>query len=1237
MNGSIASAISDTGATSTAGAPHDPFKETTTISSKVFLLPTGGTAKATKVAKLLHKVRAPANIVDIVPSLEHTLLSGSKFADAGYTAVYDKAEVNFYDAHTIHITEQAVLTGYRCTRTGLWRVPLQPVITNENKDTLILDSTCGHQSNNTRYKIPPTAKIRNYINASIKREKHSILNVYELPSIEQTIRYLHAAAGYPTKNTWLTAIRHGNYSTWPLITIKNVHKHFPQSEETQQGHMKNQRQGVRSTKQQVQPISPPPTHPQQNDIYVKTYDTNNTLYTDQTGKFPHVSSRGNRYQMILYHVASNSIWVEPTKNRTEGELILARSRALLRMKACNITPQHQVLDNEISAAYREAITTSAMTYQLVPPDDHRRNIAEKAIQTWKDHFVSTLSGTADNFPLHLWCQLIPQMERQLNLLRQSNNNPKISSYAHLYGHHDYNSHPFVPIGMEALVHDKPHRRKSFAQHCTKGFVLGTSPEHYRCWTVWTPVSRSSRISATVFFKHKYITNPTVTPADAIIAATANLSHVLLSNATAAHLNATQLADLTRLHNIIQPTPTEKSAVSPRGTTKLPTAPKQAHPVVSDSDSDNSPHSSKSTPLCPLSTNKQPFAYTPRVNTMPPQMHITASPRVTPPTAPAYNTRSRKQTITQETMLHFSQLPAPTVTAQRTASRLFPTEFLNAVLNKATGELMEYRHLIKDPNYSTTWRKAYDRRRDVTYGRICANFRPEKEDPHRIRLTVGGNKIHFPGDCGTPTADMLTTKILLNSIISTQGARFMTIDIKDFYLNTPMARPEFMRLKLADIPEDFITLYNLRNLATPDGYVYVRIQKGMYGLPQAGIIAQQLLESRLVANGYRQSTVTPGFWKHDWRPISFALCVDDFGVKYVGNEHAKHLLQALNAHYATSHDWKGDRYLGLTITWDYPRKQVHLSMPGYCQKAGQRFRHLIPTTPQHQPYPHTPRTYGAKQQYAEDPDLSTPLNKKDTTFVQEVIGVFLYYARAVDCTMLTALSSLATQQANPTQNTLQLIHRFLDYAMTHQNAVVTYRASNMILAVHSDASYLSETKARSRAGDHFFLTENDEVPRNNGAILTLAQIIKSVMSSAAEAELGALYINAREAIPIQHLLTELGHTQPPTPIQIDNSTALGVVTNTIQSKRTKAMDMRFHWLRCRTNQKQFRTYWRAGATNLADYVTKHHAPIHHRTIRTLYLTDPVKLAHLHNKLGGASYPIDHIKSPLPTIIPSASAA
>ena len=128
------------------------------------------------------------------------------------------------------------------------------------------------------------------------------------------------------------------------------------------------------------------------------------------------------------------------------------------------------------------------------------------------------------------------------------------------------------------------------------------------------------------------------------------------------------------------------------------------------------------------------------------------------------------------------------------------------------------------------------------------------------------------------------------------------------------------------------------------------------------------------------------------------------------------------------------------------------------------------------------------------------------------------------------------------------------------------------------------------------------PPNNGAVLTIAQIIKNVMSSAAEAELGALFINCREAVPARHTLEEMGHKQPPTPMQTDNTTALGVVTNNIASKRLKSMDMKLHWLRCRAAQEQsFRHFWRPGPSNDADHVTKHHAPIHHRAVRPKYLT------------------------------------
>ena len=114
---------------------------------------------------------------------------------------------------------------------------------------------------------------------------------------------------------------------------------------------------------------------------------------------------------------------------------------------------------------------------------------------------------------------------------------------------------------------------------------------------------------------------------------------------------------------------------------------------------------------------------------------------------------------------------------------------------------------------------------------------------------------------------------------------MTMDIKDFYLNTPMARYEYMRLKISDMPDDVIKHYKLRNIVTPEGHIYCEIQKGMYGLPQAGIIAQELLAKRLKEHIYTQSKATPGLWTHEWHPITFSLIVDSFRVKYIGEEHA----------------------------------------------------------------------------------------------------------------------------------------------------------------------------------------------------------------------------------------------------------------------------------------------------------------------------------------------------------------
>jgi hypothetical protein len=155
---------------------------------------------------------------------------------------------------------------------------------------------------------------------------------------------------------------------------------------------------------------------------------------------------------------------------------------------------------------------------------------------------------------------------------------------------------------------------------------------------------------------------------------------------------------------------------------------------------------------------------------------------------------------------------------------------------------------------------------------------------------------------------------------------------------------------------------------------------------------------------------------------------------------------------------------------------------------------------------------------------------------------------------------------------------------------------MILAAHSDAAYLNVSKACSRAGAHIMLSEDVPIPAFNGPILTLSQIIKFVASSAAEAELAGLYVCAKEMVPLRNSLVEMGWPQPKSPIQTDNTTALGVANKTIITKKMKSMDMRLWWLRCRKSQGQFRYYWGPGPTNYADYPTKAHPDVYHESMR-----------------------------------------
>jgi hypothetical protein len=302
----------------------------------------------------------------------------------------------------------------------------------------------------------------------------------------------------------------------------------------------------------------------------------------------------------------------------------------------------------------------------------------------------------------------------------------------------------------------------------------------------------------------------------------------------------------------------------------------------------------------------------------------------------------------------------------------------------------------------------------------------------------------------------------NSVISMPNAQYACADIKNFYLNTPLDRHKYMRMSIKLIPQEFIDMYNL-TAKVKNGYVYNKIQKGIYGLPQAGILAKKLLKERLAKHGYTKLKHTPGLFKHKTCPVSFTLVVNYFGIKYKGAEHLKHLLDILKTFYNIGVDMAGSLYCSITIGCHYKDKYVDISMPNYVKKQLIKYKWDKPKRAQHCPFEPNLVHYGRKSDEIIHNSDSPTLTPKDKKFVQQIISSFLYYARAVDCTILTALNTMASEQSNPTERTLKSVYQFLDYMATHPNAVIRFCASDMILNVHSDASYLSAERTRSCAG------------------------------------------------------------------------------------------------------------------------------------------------------------------------------
>lgn len=1161
----------------------------------------------------------------VYPNLTNSsLISLGQLADDNCHIYLNKSHLYVIKNHEI------ILTGNRNLRDGLWDIVLTPT---EHKANVIIKKS---------------------------QTKIDLLN------------FIRGCLGNPTKSTFLRAARTGNLITFPGLDMDYINKHMQESIFSAKGHLKQEKMNLQSTKSSpsLQEYAPEKIQQRTHECLglIMSFSDAQKGYMDLTGKFPHQSSRGNQYIMVVYDYDSNAILVEAIANRQAKSIADAWETIHQKLVKNTVPPNLYILDNECSDIFKSSLQKYNAHFQLVPPHIHRRNAAERAIQTFKDHFIACLASIDPTFPIAEWDRLLPQAELTLNLLRNSRINPKLSSYAYLFGNFDFNKTPLAPVGTKVLVHLKPDDRSSFSPRGVDGFYIGPSLDHYRCVKCFIPATNGVRDADTVEYFPHHFPIPEMQPIDYIKQATADIIHFLqnpsptpISNLNDGDATLRAFQQLSTALNRTttpppeppsMPTPVPRVEADPVAIPRVendpvaiprvdiptilhpkPVEPSSPMPVVAPRV--QPPSASPVTPLSPVIEQvqeqteelKKRYQHIPIDDRM--DLSYLSKPRYHPKarTFPqhSYGTRFRSQAAQHIAFNEFFSYHNPAVhhiyhpvTGKRQTIdelRNDPDPKIRERWDRATSN--EWGRLAQGNDFGVTATDTIEfipksqvpSDRDVTYVTFVLDYRPTKDDPWRVRITVGGDRLSYPGDAGSPAASMLETKIMLNSVISDahKGARWCTMDIKDHFLGTPMARPEYVKAHISKFPEDIIQRYNLRALMDSQGYVYMKIKKGMYGLKQAALLAYQYLIKQLAPHGYHPCKYSLGYWYHETRPTKFCLCVDDFGVKYFSKEDAQHLIDALEKTFTISVDWEGRKYCGFNINFNYDKGYVDIDMNGYTEKVRHREQHKDPKKPQYSPHKFNPPIYGKKaQQLATQHPSKIFLNPQQTTRIQRITGSLLYYARGVEYTMQPGLNELGTTQAKPTDFSNMEANQLLDYIATYPNATIRFYASDMVLHIDSDAAYLVLPNAKSRVAGYFYLSDKPPPPpaipnpKPNGAILVECCSLKNTTTSAAETETAGVFHNAQVAIPIRIALEELGHPQPPTPLKTDNSTTEAFVHSNIRQRRSKSWDMRYNWLRDQEALKRFRIYWQQGIKNLADYFTKHHPTSHHIKMRPLYV-------------------------------------
>ena len=747
-------------------------------------------AKATHLA--IPAVPKAANQARVFDELKSgNLLSIGQLCDNNCTATFNKQSM-----HVNNANGEEVLQGPRDARTGLWTVQIP-------------------MSNSVTAAKPPDRKGATVETANgVIRKKTTKSELAE---------YIHASLGSPAPSTLIDAVNKGFLTSIPGLDADLIQNHLPKSIASMKGHLQQTRQNIQSTKpicpviKQENPSSPA-IKPEidnllvldegpvkTNEIMAAIIDTSQPgkVYGDLTGRYPIESNKGNNYILVIYHCDANAILAEPLKSRNKGDILNAYRKIHAELTAQGLKPQLQTLDNEASDILIDYMRKNKIDLQLAPPHIHRRILAERAIRTFKDHFIATRATCDPQFPPRLWCRLIPQAVMTLNLLRQSRIHPKLSAYNILYGNFDFNKTPLGPPGTRVLVHEKPRQRGTWADHGVEGWYCAPAIHHYRCYSCYIPSTNRDRISDTVEFFPTVINMPKLSSQDKAIQAIREVIHTIRNPGPATPFPTFGNKHSTALEQLATIFETSEEVALP------PAAPTTRVPIQAPSKQPIQHAPTTRVPLQMPSATSTSIAPTTRVPRQPSPPIVSDDDNSDDESEDEAEPPIQRKQHTYNTRRHSAAVPHRYRNAamNHIIRKETEREFANTVIDPTSGTALEYADLITNVETRAVWehsaanefgrlaqgvgdrvegtntihfikRSQVPADRVVTYAKFVCSIREQKKETHRTRLTVGGNLIDFPGEVSTPTADMLTAKLLINSILSTPNAKFAGADLKD---------------------------------------------------------------------------------------------------------------------------------------------------------------------------------------------------------------------------------------------------------------------------------------------------------------------------------------------------------------------------------------------------------------------------------------------------------------------------